>query len=411
VGAMTTRERPEPRSERGRAATRVVDAQRQAGTTLRLTLAFTVAAPTTAPAGGSTWLSLHLFLVGGVLTAIAAATQLLAVTWSASPAPPDRLVAAQRWALAGGAVAVAAGREAGLDPVAGAGGASVGVGIALLAASLASIRRSGRNDRFRPAIDGYLAALACAGAGVGLGVWLALTEPSLAWLDVRSAHVTLNLFGLVVVVIAATLPAFVATQARTKMHPRATPRNQRAVLGVLVAAVLVTAGAQLAGDARVAATGRVGIVAGLVGVATLLPRIGRRQLRWAGPRLVQLTAGLAWLIGATTALVASDLDGRAAPLGLLAALAVGGVAQILVASLAYLAPVLRAGGHERLTAGFAATRSWTSLAAGNVAAILLVVGAHGPALALLAAWAAELVVRAAQLARPGSAVPIREDGT
>ena len=45
------------------------------------------------------------------------------------------------------------------------------------------------------------------------------------------------------------------------------------------------------------------------------------------------------------------------------ALVLGGYVQILVASLAYLAPVLRGGGHVRLSAGFATTRSWLALTA------------------------------------------------
>jgi hypothetical protein len=76
---------------------------------------------------------------------------------------------------------------------------------------------------------------------------------------------------------------------------------------------------------------------------------------------------------------------------------VGGFAQILVASLAYLGPVLRGGGHERLTAGFAITRSWVSLAAGNTAAVAALVG-HDPTLAAaLAVWLTDLAVRAGRL--------------
>ncbi|HRD99682.1 MAG TPA: hypothetical protein PLV68_00185, partial [Ilumatobacteraceae bacterium] len=59
---------------------------------------------------------------------------------------------------------------------------------------------------------------------------------------------------------------------------------------------------------------------------------------------------------------------------MLQALVIGGFAQILVASLAYLGPVLRGGGHRRLSAGFAITRSWTSLAAGNAAALAALTG-------------------------------------
>lgn len=57
---------------------------------------------------------------------------------------------------------------------------------------------------------------------------------------------------------------------------------------------------------------------------------------------------------------------------------IGGYAQILVASLAYLGPVLRGGGHRRLTEGFAITGSWPSLAAGNIAAVGALLDARRP---------------------------------
>jgi hypothetical protein len=82
----------------------------------------------------------------------------------------------------------------------------------------------------------------------------------------------------------------------------------------------------------------------------------------------------------------------------LAVLVVGGYAQILASAVAYLGPVLRGGGHERLAAGFRITRSWFALVAANVAAVALVLGA--PALAGLAigAWVIDLATRLVWLA-------------
>jgi hypothetical protein len=89
---------------------------------------------------------------------------------------------------------------------------------------------------------------------------------------------------------------------------------------------------------------------------------------------------------------------------ILRALVIGGFAQILVASLAYLGPVLRGGGHQRLTAGFAITRSWGSVAAGNTAAVAALAG-NDPMLALvLAIWLADVAIRATRL------VTTRSDG-
>ena len=105
---------------------------------------------------------------------------------------------------------------------------------------------------------------------------------------------------------------------------------------------------------------------------------------------------MAWLCLSTLVLahaVAFDRpDGRP-----LRALAIGGFAQILVASLAYLGPVLRGGGHERLAQGFRTTRSWVSLVAGNAAGVAALVGAEPVLLAALAVWAADLVARSIAL--------------
>jgi hypothetical protein len=81
---------------------------------------------------------------------------------------------------------------------------------------------------------------------------------------------------------------------------------------------------------------------------------------------------------------------------------IGGFAQILIASLAYLGPVLRGGGHQRLTAGFALTRSWVSLGAANAAAFAALAG-HRPTLAVaLAVWLVDLSVRGALLTTRGT---------
>ena len=131
----------------------------------------------------------------------------------------------------------------------------------------------------------------------------------------------------------------------------------------------------------------------------MLPIFARSRLRWAGPRVVQLAVGLGWWAAMTMALAVTTVratDDRM----ILHALVIGGFAQILVASLAYLGPVLRGGGHRRLTAGFAITRSWVSLAAGNTAAVAELVG-HGPALAAaLAIWLMDTAIRAGRLLTP-----------
>lgn len=381
------------------AATRVVDAQRQAGGTLKLSVGFLVAAAAAmvVPHETGTWLPLHLFLVGAVPTAIAAATQLLAVTWSAAPAPPAVTVTIQRWCLGAGAAAVALGRELDAPAVAAFGGVAVLVGLGALTSSLVVIRSSGRTDRFRPAIDAYLVALGCAFAGVALGVAIVLTEPSMWWVRIRAAHTTANVYGFVGLVIAGTLPYFVATQARMRMSPAATPSRIRVVVVALLAAVGLTIIGQLSGSGDAASAGYLLYASGLLALFSLLPRIGARELHWAGPRLVQLATGCTWWLVATV-LLALRTHGWTVGEHPLWVLAIGGVAQILVASLSYFGPVLRGGGHVRLAAGFRLTRSWLSVLLGNTAAVAILVGATGVAAVASLIWVADVLQRGLRLA-------------
>lgn len=387
---------------RSDAATRVVDAQRHAARTLRLAVAFVVSAPISALAAEDLgrWLPLHVFLVGAVLTAISAATQLFAVTWSASPAPTDATATVQRWLIAGGATLLLIGRATGTTIATAVGGAGVLAGLVLLAVILVDVRRTSGNARFHPAIDGYLVALAWAALGLVLGLGLALTDPGRSWTRIRDAHVTINLLGLVGLVIAATLPYFVATQARTKMSPAATPRSIRTtVIGMAAAVAVAASGQALDIDVAVVA-GFASYAVALCWLLHLWPSVGRRQIDWAGPRLLQLATGIGWwfisvaLLG-TGALVDAVDTTRAVQV-----LVVGGFAQILVASMAYLGPVLRGGGHERLSAGFATTRSVPSLVLGNIAPVALLAGAERVAVWLLLAWAAVVAVTAVRLVAP-----------
>ncbi|MCZ7631600.1 MAG: hypothetical protein M5U19_22200 [Microthrixaceae bacterium] len=81
-------------------------------------------------------------------------------------------------------------------------------------------------------------------------------------------------------------------------------------------------------------------------------------------------------------------------------LVVGAFAQILVASAAYLGPVVRAGGHRRLGAGFEIMKSWPGAVAANAAAVALLVGLRQVAAVVIAAWAADTAVRVALLFQP-----------
>jgi nitrite reductase (NO-forming) len=393
-----------PAAGRG-APGRVAEVHGQTKRGLLIAAAFVVAAGVVGVSGvgASWWLPLHLFAVGGLLSAISATTQMLAVTWSAAPAPRPAVAATQRWVLAVGAIALVVGREQHSTWLFVAGGTAVVAAMLGLAAILVRIRQQAVTPRFAPAIEAYVFAVLAGAIGMSIGILLGTGRAGARAIELRDVHLVLNVFGLVGLVIAGTLPYFAATQVRSKMSPRATPTVMRIVFGVLVVATAVAAFGHLVDRSGVAAGGLITYVVGLLGVAALLPIYMPSRLRWAGPRVVQLLAGVGWWAAMTVALAVAAIRGTG-DRAILQALVIGGLAQILVASLAYLGPVLRGGGHRRLTAGFTITRSWVSLAAANAAALAALVG-HRPTLAAaLAVWLADVVIRAARLL-----APIRED--
>ncbi len=395
---------------------RVVLVQAQARRSMWVASGFVVAsaAAVVAPHDTGSWLPLHLFLVGGLVSAISGAAQLFAVTWAAGPAPSDASSLLQRSLVASGAVLLAAGRELEAPRgVTAAGGVLVVAGLALLAALLVREVRGGVQRRFDSALRWYLAALTAGAAGAGLGMVRLLGAGDGLADRLRSAHLALNLLGLIGLSIAGTLPFFTATEARVKMSPRAGTRRQGALLCALAGAVALAAAGLLTGNGAITATGLMAYALGLVGMLTVLPPIRRKQLQWAGPRLAQLGAGIGWWGAAVcgAALRASRGDPPFSST-VVAVLVIGGFAQVLAAAVAYLGPVLRAGGHERLSEGFALTRSPAGLVAANVAAGAATFGARDVAAVAVAFWLADAVVRGVLLARPRSGdASMRAHGT
>lgn len=399
----------EPKGSPGRVAI----AHRQAWPTLGLAAAFMATAAVVAVAGGADrqWMALHLLLVGGVLSAISATTQMFAITWSAAPPPPGLLVALQRWVLALGAIALVSGRETDLTGLAGAGGSAVILALLLLAHLLAHIRSRVVVGRHLATIDGYLLAVVVGVAGLTLGLWMAVGSPSDP-ARILDAHTTLNLFGLVGLVVAATVPSFIATQARTKMNRRYRPVRARVVLGAMAGGVVLAAAGMATGRTGLAAFGLVVLLGSMVATGALLPRLGRRQWSWAGPRLAQVVAALAWWVVAVVwALVAVNDPARGTQRVWLV-LAVGGIAQLVIGSLAYLGPIMRGREHRGQLRAFAICRSWLSLVAGNLAAVAVAAGWWTFAAVALAVWLVDFVVRAVLLVvlvRPRAA-PLPSNG-
>jgi nitrite reductase (NO-forming) len=391
------------------AADRVRRSHAQTRTTLRFALAFIAAAALAIPLGGTRWLALHLFLAGGAMLAISGVSLMLTVTWSAAPAPPGRWVVVQRALITAGAAGVALAREGGLPAaIVGVAGSVYLAGLLALAWLLVATIRRGVERRFDVAVASYLTAIAAGVAGVVLGAVMAAGTPTPA---MRAAHVTTNALGLVGLVIAGTMPFFAATVGRSRMAPRARPRTLAVTLCWMGSGLAVAVVAMAVDAGAVAAVGLGGYAVGIGGVLWLLPRPTLRQLRWAGPRVLALWAGGCWwaIAVAGTAVDAAHADRLLFGDRWLLVLVLGGYAQILWGSLSYLMPMLRGGGPERLSAGFASTRSWLGLAAANAAAVSVALSLPGEATAVaVTVWVLDSAWRAGRVGTVRAGRPTEE---
>ena len=292
---------------------------------------------------------------------------------------------------------LAIGRSSSAVPVAvvAAAGVIYVAGLVGLAALLVRTVRRGVERRFDVAVVAYVLALGSGVVAVLLGVSMATTAVSTT---AREAHVAANLLGLVGLTMAGTLPFFAGTVVRARMSPMATTRRLLLSSVWQATAVAVCVGGLVAGAREVAAVGLVGFALGLLAVLALLPRPTRRQLQWAGPRVVALWLGVGWWAVAV-ALAAIDAVGDRPPFSsqVVALLVVPAYGQLVWAALGYLLPMLRGGGHELLGKGFATTRSWPGLVAVNLVGVALVMGAHNVAAVAAAVWLVDAAWRAARI--------------
>lgn len=388
------------------ATNRVVEAHRQVRWTMPVVALFAVAA-IVGVAADERWVTLHLVLAGATILLISAVSLMLTITWSAAPAPSDALVALQRTCVAVGAALLVGGRRLDAPTWVPVGGAVLyAVGLVGLASLLIVTISRGVERRFDLAVAGYVAAIAAGVVGAWLGASMVIGEVSV---DVRDAHLLVNLLGLVGLVAFATLPFFLATVVRSKMSPRAKPPVLTALLVWQVSSLVLAVGGRLTGSDVVSAVGLAAYALGIVAVAFHLPAPTQRQFTWAGPRLVAMWLGTLWWATVVAVAAASSLtDGQVLGERWISALVVAGYGQIVWGSLAYLLPVIRGGGHKKLSAGFSRTRSWPGLVAANVTGVALVAGLSYVAMVAFVVWCGDAAVRYVSLglrrhAPPGAA--------
>ncbi len=285
--------------------------------------------------------------------------------------------------------------------------------------------RGALSSRFAVVIRYYAAGAAFLVLGCSLAGFVAVavvsTHPA-DWL-VRArdaltlAHALANVAGWVGLSVAGTLVTLGPTMLRTRLDPAAVARARRGLpwmcAGLLLA--VVAAGADLP----------LGVGAGLLvyavvlAVAVLVPLVRAGLAR--GPRSVApwtLTAGAAWTLCGLAAVIihafgAADATVlRAADLAWLPLLGGGGLAQIFVAALTYLMPVVIGGGPTVVRRGMAVLEVAWPVRVGirNTALVLLALTAEAGAgprtlwwVLVLACYAVDIVLFAVAGVRQGRA--------
>ncbi|PFG37544.1 nitrite reductase (NO-forming) [Flavimobilis soli] len=299
----------------------------------------------------STWLLVHMTLLGAVTNAVC--------VWSAHFA--DALLrrrvtpASRRWQAARlvvlnvGVVTTVVGMVASRWTVTLVGAVLVGLAVAAHAVTLGVQSRSALAPRFLVCVRFYVAAGALLPLGAALGVLLARGGLGTGWhVRLVLAHAGLNLLGFVGLTVLGTLVTLWPTMLRTAMDAAA-PRAARRTLVLMLAGLALGVAGALGGVRLVAAAGVVAYVAGVaVSLAPMVASARRRPpssfATWSA------AAATAWFVGSLVWLAAllvagPTWDAVSTRVGALVAPLVGGfAAQLVLGALTYLVPVVLGGG-------------------------------------------------------------------
>ncbi|MCW4456723.1 multicopper oxidase domain-containing protein [Microbacterium sp. MPKO10] len=294
----------------------------------------------------STWLMVHLTMLGAVSTAILIWSQHFADTLTRRQAPGGRLGLGIRLGLhTVGAVCVVAGILADALPVILTGAALVAAA-ALTHATIMTLQlRGALTSRFGPLVRFYAVSALWLVVGVGLGFWMSqllADDPLRGRLFV--AHVAVNLLGWVGTTVLGTVILFWPTVLHARMRPTDGRRSPLVLTISIFGLVLVLVGAGAGVLPLVAA----GVVVWLCALALVLFE-GIRQtkdaarLSYAG---LSIGAALCWLAVSAGFLAAgvgsaSGWDEAVDRLAWIVQPFVAGFAvQIVLGALSYLLPVI-----------------------------------------------------------------------
>jgi nitrite reductase (NO-forming) len=296
------------------------------------------------------WLLIHLLLLGAVSHSILVWSRHFAdALLRTSPGPGDRRAQSVRLLLLNaGVVAVLTGVVGEVWPVTVAGASSVAIAVVWHGAAFVGQLRRALPARFAVTVHYYVAAAGLLPVGLVLGTLLARGIGGARHEQLMVAHVAVNVLGWMGLTVVGTLLTLWPTMLRTRMAPDAEQAARRA-LPLLVLAVLVTAGASLAGLLPVVAAGLLGY-AGALGLAARPFVTAARAKPPTSYPTWSVLAGVGWLAAALVTLavalgtapswtVAGDRFGLVTPV-----LAAGFGAQVLLGALSYLVPVVLGGG-------------------------------------------------------------------
>ncbi|MEU0683432.1 multicopper oxidase domain-containing protein [Streptomyces albogriseolus] len=333
------------------------------------------------------WMSVHLFLLGAVTTAVLVWSEHFAVALLHAKIPDERW-STTRLATANLAVAGLITGVWTATPVLTA--VSAALLVAAAGAHLMMLVRLGRGalgGRLKPIVSYYRAATAALIAGAVLGWMLSgggAGGPD-RYAGLRLAHIHVTLLGWIGLPVLGTLFMLWPTVLGVRMKDR-TAKVSRWVLWLTGSGLLVAAAALVLGWRRPAAAGLALYAAGAALAVHLLVRTVRGSRPVSAAAAWMLATGTCWLLIAAAVdlawLAARPLAEAQAEIdALLPVLLIGFVAQILIGALTYLLPVvLSSGPEDRAAVRALLERGWLPrLATLNTGAALVALPLPGPA--------------------------------
>jgi hypothetical protein len=298
---------------------------------------------------GGRWLAVHLFTLGVLTNLVLAFTEHFGRTLTHQPAH------AVRWqpvVTNAGVLTVLVGVVAGASWAVGLGGTVVTAVVLVSWWRLRTMRRAALGARFAWIVRSYERAHGAFIHGAVLGVLLGLGLLPGAWyLPARTAHLHVNVLGWGGLTLLSTLVFFGPTIVRTRIVDGADDRAARVLrhgaTGLTVGVVLLLltgVGGGAAVVLRVAAAAGLGTFAWAVTVTCWdvgAAAVGAKPtaVRWP---VVAVAAWFPVAVWADVAVVATGTWRYLDAVGL--SMFLGVLAQVVVAVLGYLAPMLRVGG-------------------------------------------------------------------